>query len=120
MPDQNGWRNDMRLRQTGDMAQSPNLPQPENDSLRALLHERHVQARVDAAELIRDFSDCAERTVEAERFVREAMLEFTLGRISDDERIRILDILAFAVPPLPACLANPDPPPYTAEFPVEH
>jgi hypothetical protein len=117
LPEGNCWRSDRQLRQTVDMEQSPNQPRPANDSLGGLLHERHVQARISTAELIRDYSDCPERTAEAERFVREAMLEFTLGRITDDERTKILDILAFAVPPLPAYLASPDPPLWIAEAP---
>ena len=105
------------LRQNTGMAQSPNQPRPANESLRGLLHQRHAQARVDAAELIRDFPDCPERTAEAERFVREAMLEFTLGTITDEERRKILEILNFAVPLLPSYLANPDPAPWAAESP---
>ena len=67
--------------------------------------------------MIRDYHDGPERMDEAQRFVREAMLEFTLGKITDDARARILDILAFAVPPLPECLANPDPPLWIAGTP---
>jgi hypothetical protein len=92
------------------MAQSPNQPRPANDSLREILRARSAHAQIADAELIRDYHVGPERLAEAERFGREAMLEFTLGRITDDERARIFDILAFAVPPLPACLANPDPP----------
>ena len=99
------------------MAQSPNQPRPANESLRGLLHERHVQARVGSAELIRDFPDCPDRTTEADRFVRETMLEFTLGTITDEERVRILEILSFAVPPLPTYLANPDTPLWVAGEP---
>jgi hypothetical protein len=97
------------------MAQSSHQPGPESSSLRGLLHERSIRAHVDAAELIRDYPDCPERTTEAERHVRQVMLEFTVGAITDEERGRILDILAFAVPPLPEYLAKPDPPPWTAE-----
>ena len=50
-------------------------PGPEDSSLRGLLHERHDRARIDAAELIRDYLDCPERTAEAERHVRQVMLE---------------------------------------------
>jgi hypothetical protein len=39
------------------------------------------------------------------------MLDFAVGAISDEERSRILEILAFAIPPLPAYLASPDPAP---------
>jgi hypothetical protein len=114
MPEKKCWRNDRQLRQNAGMAESSNVLRPGNDSLRGLLHERHVQARVDAAELIRDYPDCLERTAEAERHVRQVMLEFTVGDITDDERSRILEILEFAVPPLPAYLANPDLPPWSA------
>lgn len=82
--------------------------------LRRLLHERRVQARAADAEFIRGYPACLERTAEAERFVRDTMLAFTLGTITDDERRRILEILSFAVPPLPEYLANPEPPPWTA------
>lgn len=117
MPETNCWRKNTQLRQTAGMAQSPNQPQPADDSLRRLLHEHHVQARVDAAELIRDYPDCPERTAEAEQHVRQIMLEYTVGSITDEERTRILEILAFAVPPLPAYLANPEPPPWIAGAP---
>ncbi len=99
------------------MAQSPNQSKSANESLRGLLHGRHVQARLDDAELIRNYQDSPERTAEAERFVRATTLEFTLGNITDEERCKILEILAFAVPPLPAYLATPDLPPWTAETP---
>jgi hypothetical protein len=111
----NRWRNDRQLRQTGSMAESSNQPRAENHSLRGLLREQHVRARIEAAELIRDYPDSPERVAEAERQVRQVMLEFTVGAISDEERNRILEILAFAVPPLPEYLAKPDPPPWIAE-----
>ena len=117
MPERKCWHNDRMLRQNTGMAQSPNQPRPANESLRGLLHQRHLQARIDSAELIRDFPDGPERTAEAERFVREAMLESTLGTITDEERATILEILSFAVPPLPTYLANPDTPLWVAGEP---
>lgn len=82
--------------------------------LRRLLEERRVQTRVADAEFIRGFPDCPERMAEAERYIRETMISFTLGAIKHEERTRILEILSFAVPPLPANLARPDPPPWSA------
>jgi len=76
-----------------------------------------VQHCLAAAELIRDYPEGADRTAEAERYVRQIMLEFTVGTISDDERSRILAILTFAIPPLPKYLADPDPAPWSAETP---
>ncbi|MEX1096283.1 MAG: hypothetical protein WED34_09555 [Planctomycetales bacterium] len=45
------------------------------------------------------------------------MLAFTLGAITAEERALILEILAFAVPPLPESLADPDRPPWPADSP---
>lgn len=91
--------------------------QPPAGPLRSLLRDRQVQERVATAELIRDYPDCPERTTEAERHVRQVMLAFTMGEITDQERAKIIEILAFAVPPLPEYLATPDPPPWIAEKP---
>lgn len=88
--------------------------------LRSLLRDRHVQHLLADAELLRDHPDCLDRTAEAERLVRQAMLEFAVGAISDDERSKVLQILAFAIPPLPAYLANPDPPAWTGESQAPH
>lgn len=96
------------------MAQSSNRPETQNRPLRALLHERHVQNHADSAEFIRTYPDCPERAEEAERYVRLVMREFTIGTLTDQERARILAVLAFAIPPLPEYLANPDPPPWTS------
>ena len=62
-----------------------------------MLHERRVKALVADADFIRDQLDTDERMDEAKRHVREAMLQHALGRISIEERDRILDILLFAV-----------------------
>lgn len=96
------------------MAQSSNRLETPNRPLRALIHDRHVQVHVENAEFIRGYPDCPERTEEAEQYVRLVMREFTVGTLTDQERARILAILEFAVPPLPAYLANPDPPPWTS------
>ena len=93
------------------IVESPTPQQPTSSPLRSLLRDRHVQHFLAAAEFIRDYPDCPDRTAEAERYVRQAMLDFAVGAISDDERRGILEILAFAIPPLPAYLANPDPTP---------
>ncbi len=96
---------------------SPDQPPAATSPLRALLRERRVQAYVANAECIRDYPDCPERTVEAERLIREIMVELSVGTVTDEERGKIFDILSFAVPPLPAYLANPDPAPWSAEAP---
>lgn len=91
----------------------PSPAQPLRDALRA----RRVQARIADAEFIRDYPDSPERREEAERHVRDAMYECTLGHITDDERARILHILAFAVPPLPDFLAKSEQAPWSADTP---
>ena len=93
-----------------------NVPS-ESNSLRNLLRSRRAKARIEHAELIRDYPECPERTSEAEQFIRETMLEFTLAKIGEEERLKIFEILSFAVPQLPQNLANPEPTPWSAENP---
>lgn len=81
-------------------------PQQPETPLHRQLRDRRVVAHIADAEFIRDYPDCPERIEEAERHVRNAMFEFTVGRITDNERKAILQILAFAVPPLPEFLAK--------------
>lgn len=88
--------------------ESPSQPPPESSSLRSRLRERRVLGLLADAEFIRDHPDSPERTAEAERFVRETMLQFTMGAITDEERARIHELLAFAIPPLPEYLAHGD------------
>lgn len=75
------------------------------DSLRAILHGRRTAALIADAELIRDAPECHDRDDEAHRAIREAMLLFTLRKITRAERDCILDILSFAaiteIPPEP-------------------
>ncbi len=85
---------------------SPGSTLPLHDLLRA----RRTAALLADAELIRDAPPSTEREDEARRAVREAMLLFSLRRISLAERDRILDILSFAAvrEPVPEP-ADPDP-----------
>ena len=69
--------------------ESPNPQSPESSPLRSLLRDRHVQHFLADAEFIRDYLDGPDRTAEAERHVRQAMLEFTVGTITDEERGKI-------------------------------
>lgn len=64
-------------------------------SLHEVLHARRPAARVSDAQLIRNAPAGDERDDEARRAIPEAMLLFTLRRITRAERDRILDILSF-------------------------
>ncbi len=88
------------------IVESPSPQPPTISPLRSLLRDRHAQHFLADAELIRDYPDGPDRTAEAERHVRQAMLDFTLGAITDEERGKIFDILSFAIPPLPEYLAK--------------
>ncbi len=65
--------------------------------LQRLVHERQMQARLDAAALIRDYPPGPERTTVAEKYIRETLLDCAVGAISDDEQKQVLHILDFAV-----------------------
>jgi hypothetical protein len=71
------------------------------NSLRRLVREREMRARIEVAELIRQHGDSDERKSEAERCVRGAMYDRAIGAITDAERAKIFAILDFAVPPAP-------------------
>ena len=49
-------------------------------------------------ETIRDYPAGHERIAEAEKYIREAMLQHTLDMITEEEKYRILSILHFAMP----------------------
>jgi len=67
-----------------------------------------VRHFISNAELIRAHPECPDRTAEAERLIRQTMNEFAVGALTDDERGSIFEILAFAIPPLPASLIDHD------------
>lgn len=79
-------------------------------SLHELLKNRRIAALVADAQLIRDAKAGDERDDEARRAIREAMLLFTLRKITAAERDRILDTLSFVTLHKPA--PPPDRPPY--------
>lgn len=79
---------------------------PSPRPLRAILRERRIQSFVATAEFIRDYPDCPERMAEAERFIREIMIEIAPNSITEEERSKIFDVLSFAMPPLPEYLAR--------------
>lgn len=66
-------------------------------SLREVLHQRRVGALIGDAKFIGKQPHSNEKMEEARRHVREAMVQHALGRINQQERDRILDILSFAV-----------------------
>ena len=84
------------------------------NSLRRLVREREMRARIEVAELIRQYGDPDERKSEAERYIRGAMYDRAIGAITDEEREKIFAILAFAVPPAaePAHVNEPEIPNY--------
>lgn len=80
---------------------------PPAGSLSDRLRHRRTATLLADAQLIRDAPPSTERDDEARRSVREAMLLFALHRITRAERDRLLDILSFAIPPVPP---KPGPP----------
>ncbi len=70
------------------------------ETLAELLRRHLVQARIDNAGLTAAHPDLAERATEARRQVYEAMYEYALRRITDEERRTILDILSPCCPDL--------------------
>ncbi|MCY2964016.1 MAG: hypothetical protein NT069_10295 [Planctomycetota bacterium] len=73
-------------------------PETVQDPLSRLVRDRKMQARLDAATLIRDYPVGAVRTAAAELFIRETMYDFSVGAIGADDQRQILKILAFAIP----------------------
>lgn len=78
-------------------------PDREFASLPEILRDKRTAALIAEAQLIHDVLPGPERDDAARRAIREAMLLFTLRRITATERDRILDILSFvtAYDPLP-------------------
>ena len=66
---------------------------PEN--LADILRKQRAECLISQAEIIRDFPACQQRMKEAQTYVREAMLQCTLGCITDEEK--------YGVFPLPSC-----------------
>lgn len=83
---------------------------PEFARLPEILRNKRTAALIAEAELIRDAPAGDERDDEARRAIREAMLLFTLHRVTRAERDRLLDILSFAT--LHEPLPKPDRPPH--------
>ncbi len=70
---------------------------PDSTALGETLRLRRVDAMHNDAVLVRDYPDSAERTVEAQRLIREVVYSRAIGRITTEERDRILDVLSFAI-----------------------
>lgn len=75
----------------------PFIMPPDASSLAKTLRHRRVEAMQSDAELVRDHPDAAERMAEAQRLIREAMYQQSLGRITLAERDQIFGALSFAV-----------------------
>lgn len=70
------------------------------ETLADLLRRRLADARIENARRTRAHLDVAERAAEARRQVYEAMYEYALRRITEQERRTILDILSPCCPDL--------------------
>ena len=66
--------------------------------LSATLREMRATSLVRQAETIRDYPAGPERIVEAETYIREAMLQCILGNITQEDKYRVFSILHFAMP----------------------
>ena len=67
-------------------------------SLAQALREAHERTLVGQAELIRDWPQESERVAQAEIYVRLALWEQGIGRISQAAQHRVYSILSFAMP----------------------
>lgn len=67
-------------------------------SLAERLHALHVEHLIRAAETIRDWPTNYERLEQAQRHIREAILNCTLGRITLAEESVLFSLLSFAMP----------------------
>ncbi len=72
------------------------VPVPE--SLAAILRTQRAEALISQAKLIRDYPESPERTREAERHVREALVQRALGNVTAQEEYRIFSLLSFVMP----------------------
>lgn len=68
------------------------------ESLSSTLRAMRADSLLRQVETIRDYAPGRERTAEAERYIREAMLQYNLGTITHEERYRIFSILSFGMP----------------------
>jgi len=71
------------------------------ESLSSVLRQMRMESLVRQAEFIRDCwqADCCgleERTDEARKLIQALLYDFALGKITAEERGRVLDILQFA------------------------
>ena len=69
-----------------------------SETLTSVLRRHRAGALIAEAEVIRESADGADRTREAERHVREAMLQRVLGNLTAEEECRILSLLHFVMP----------------------
>ena len=82
------------------------------ESLSSVLRQMRMESLVRQAEFIRDCwqADCyslQERTDEARKLISAVLYDFALGKITAEERQRILDILQFAKT---TCIIRPEEP----------
>lgn len=87
-------------------------PFPMTESLSNVLRQMRVESLVQQAEFIRDCwqTECyrfEERTGEARKLIHAVLYESALGRITAEERQRILDLLQFA---RTTCIMRPEEP----------
>ena len=68
------------------------------ESLFSLVRRNEVETMLENARLARDWPDVEERRTEAERQIRALMYRSALGQIDDEERDRILAVLAPCCP----------------------
>ena len=67
-----------------------------SQTLAESLHRLQIEALLHHAQMIRDHPPGEERSREARRLLYGVMYDHALGRLSDDERERILSLLDFA------------------------
>lgn len=67
-----------------------------SETLAETLHRLRIETMLRQAQIIRDHPPSEERSREARRLLYGVMYDHALGRLSDDERERILCLLDFA------------------------
>lgn len=77
------------------------------ETLASSLRVIRLDAMRSQAQAIRDYPDSDERTEEARKLIHAVLYDFALGRISDEEREQILDVLHFARKPCTICPDEP-------------
>ncbi|MBS0261570.1 MAG: hypothetical protein JSS02_06390 [Planctomycetes bacterium] len=70
----------------------------EKSALQQRIHDRRIEQRLELARMIGDHPVGPDRTTAAEVFIREVMFDFAVGDISENERRKIMEMLAIAVP----------------------